>query len=74
MEKTNDQKWESDDYLLALQYFPQVDVKSVCVAIALEQERYQALYPNLAHLMNRVGYQYLRLKKEMQFILLQYKY
>lgn len=62
MDKENDQKWEPDDYLLALNYFSQVDVKAACEAIALEQERYQALYPNLVNLINRVGYQYLRLK------------
>ena len=48
--------------LIALNYFPRVDVKAACEAIALEQERYQALYPNLVNSINRVGYQYLRLK------------
>lgn len=61
MAKENDQKWEPDDYLLALRYIPQVDVKTACETIALEQQRYQSLYPNLVELINRIGYQYLRL-------------
>jgi len=62
LNKENGQKWEPDDYLLALYYFPQIDVKVACKAIALEQLRYRTLYPNLANLINRVGYQFLRLK------------
>jgi tetratricopeptide (TPR) repeat protein len=62
MDKDNNQKWAPGDYVLALSYFPRVDVKAACEAITSEQERYQALYPNLADLINRVGYQYLRLK------------
>jgi len=62
MDKENDQKWEPDDYLLALNYFPRVDARAACEAIILEQERYLALYPNLVNSINRVGYQYLRLK------------
>ena len=62
MDKEDDQKWEPDDYLLALSYFPQVDIKAACEAIALEQERYQTLYPNLVDMINLVGYRYLRLK------------
>ena len=30
--------------------------------ISSEQERYQALYPDLRDMINRVGYQYIRLK------------
>ena len=62
MDKEKNQKWEPDNYLLALYSFPQVDVKTACETIALEQERYQALNPNLVNLINRVGYQYLRLE------------
>ena len=60
--KENDQKWVPDDYLLALKYFPQIDVKLACETITIEKEQYQVLYPNLVNLINRVGYQYLRLK------------
>ena len=62
MVRENDQKWEPDDYLLALIYFPQVDVKTACKVIATEKERYQLLYPNLENLINRAGYQYLRVE------------
>jgi tetratricopeptide (TPR) repeat protein len=60
--REGDQKWHPDDYLLALRYFPRVDVKAACEAIALERERYMALYPDLVGVINQVGYQYLRLK------------
>jgi len=62
IDKENNQKWEPDDYLLALNYFPQIDVKVACEMISSEQERYQALYPDLRDMINRVGYQYIRLK------------
>ncbi len=62
IDKEDDQRWEPDDYLLALEYYSQVDIEAACEAIALEQERYQALYPNLVDVINRVGYRYLRLK------------
>jgi len=55
-------EWHPDDYLLALNYFPQVDVEVACKEIILEQERYLSLYPNLTDLINRAGYYYLRLK------------
>ena len=61
--KENDQNWEPDDYLLALTYFPQVNVETACKAIALEQERYLTIYPDLENMVNRIGYQYLRLEK-----------
>jgi len=54
-------KWHPDDYLLALNYFPQVDVEVACNAIALEKDKYMLLYPNLADLINRTGYYYLHL-------------
>jgi tetratricopeptide (TPR) repeat protein len=57
------QEWAPDDYLLALTYFPMVDVDVACEAIALESERYVAMYPNLVELINRAGYQYVRLKE-----------
>jgi len=62
IDKEDDQEWEPDDYLLALRYFSQVDVRAACEEIALEQERYQALYPDLVDVINQVGYRYLRLK------------
>ena len=58
----DDQEWEPDDYLLALRYFPRVDVDVACETIESERERYGVLYPNLVDLINRVGYQYLRWK------------
>jgi len=61
LNKENEQQWKPDDYLLALTYFPQVDVKTACETIAFERGRYQTLYPNLENLLNRAGYQYLRL-------------
>ena len=60
--KEDDRKWEPDDYVLALRYFPSVDVHAACQAIASERERYKVLYPNLVNMINRIGYQYLRLK------------
>ena len=56
-----DQLWQADNYPLALLYFPRIDVKLACEAIALKEEQYRTLYPNLATLLNRAGYQYLRL-------------
>lgn len=60
--KEYDQKWEPDDYLLALKYFPRVNIKAACESIVSEQERYMTLYPNLVNLINEVGYMYLRMK------------
>ena len=62
MDKDNSQRWKPNDYLLALSYFPRVDVEAACEAITFERERYQALYPSLANMINGIGYQYLRLK------------
>ncbi|GAG58415.1 unnamed protein product, partial [marine sediment metagenome] len=62
VDKENNKKWQPGDYLLALNYIPQVDVEVAVEAIASEQERYKSLYPNLVDLINRAGYQYLRLK------------
>jgi tetratricopeptide (TPR) repeat protein len=56
-----DQLWQADNYPLALLYFPRIDVKLACNAIAMEKELYRTLYPNLSILINRAGYQYLRL-------------
>jgi tetratricopeptide (TPR) repeat protein len=56
------QKWEPDDYLLALKFFSGVDVEVACEAIDLERERYKARYPDLRRSINRIGYQYLRLE------------
>jgi len=60
--KEGDQKWEPDDYLLTLRFFPRVDVKAACEAIVLERVRYELRYPNLINLINWTGYQFLRLK------------
>ncbi|MFC1800213.1 tetratricopeptide repeat protein [Candidatus Eisenbacteria bacterium] len=62
MSGESDQKWTPDDYLLALLYAPQVDVEAACEAITFEQERYRARHPDLVDMINRAGYQYLRLK------------
>ena len=63
MGKEDDEDWEPDDYLLALNYFPQVNVKVACEAISSEKERYLAKYPDLENLINRAGYQLLRFKE-----------
>lgn len=56
-------KWEPEDYVLALNYFSQVDVPAASKAIELEKEHYVVLYPNLASRINRAGYQFMRLNK-----------
>jgi len=58
--KNDNIKWEPNDYLLALKYFPRVDVNSACRQISLEQKQYKILYSNLVNLINEVGYLYLR--------------
>ena len=62
VEHEPDQTWQIDDYLLALLYFPMVEVNLACEVIALEEERYRSMYPDLATMINRAGYQYMRLK------------
>ena len=57
------QKWLTDNYPLALLYFPQTDVKLACEAIALKEEQYRAAYPVLTNIINRSGYQFLRLNQ-----------
>ena len=61
MSKDDNVKWVPDDYLLALRYFPQVDVKTACETITLEVESYKALYPNLLNMINFTGYYYLHI-------------
>lgn len=55
-------KWEPSDYLLALKYFPRVDVKTACVEILNTQEHYKKLFPDLVRQINRIGYNYLRIE------------
>ena len=62
MGKEINTKWEPADYFLALKYFSRVDVETACISIARDQERYRKLYPNLVGLINRTGYQYLRME------------
>jgi len=62
LENENDQKWEPDDYVLALIFFPKVDVITACATISSERDGYMTLYPDLEYIINQVGYQYLRLK------------
>ena len=57
------QKWQTDNFPLALLYFPQTDVKLACEAIALKEEQYRAAYPDLTNIINRSGYQFLRLNQ-----------
>jgi len=57
------QKWLTDNYPLALLYFPQTDVKLACEAIAMKEEQYRASYPDLSNIINRAGYQFLRLNQ-----------
>jgi hypothetical protein len=56
------QGWIPGDYLLALNYFPSVEIDDACEAIVSERDRYEAMYPNLVDLVNRAGYQYMRWK------------
>ena len=60
--KEGDQRWDTDDHLLTLRFFPRVDVKAACEAIVLERVRYELKYPNLINLINWTGYQFLRLR------------
>ncbi len=61
IENRSDQHWTPDNLVLALIYSPQINVKEACGSIAGDLARYQALYPNLVVMINRIGYQYLRL-------------
>lgn len=63
MGKANEQNWEPDDHVLALKYMPRVDVNAACEAIVSDPKRYQTLHPNLDVMINRIGYQFLRVKK-----------
>ena len=60
--KKNDQKWEPEDYVLLLRYFPRVDVRRACENISLEQVQYKSAYPNLVNIINQIGYQFLRIE------------
>lgn len=58
--KEDGQEWDPDDYVLALRFYPRVDVEAACRRIALERERYKDTYPNLRSAINQLGYRYLR--------------
>ena len=60
--KEENHKWQSNDYIITLKYFPEVDVKVACETIIEEREHYKIIYPNLVNLVNQIGYQFLRLK------------
>lgn len=61
--QSNDLKnWKPDDYLLALMYCSQVNVKEACRTIAVELDHYIATYPNLVDMINQAGYYFMRLK------------
>jgi len=57
------QLWLKDNYPLALLYFPQTDVKLACEAIAMKKDQYRTSYPDLSNIINRAGYQFLRLNQ-----------
>ena len=62
LSKDIDTKWEPSDYLLALKFFPRVDIVTACASIKDNQERYKKIYPNLVSLINQIGYNYLRME------------
>jgi len=61
VEKDVYNQWHPNDYLQALLYFPGVNVNTACKVIEQDIEKYQDRYPNLARIINRVGYQFIRL-------------
>jgi tetratricopeptide (TPR) repeat protein len=63
MQGEGGERWEPEDYVLALTFLPTVDVPSACHAIQRNRERYMASYPNLVEMINRAGYQFLRFKQ-----------
>ena len=56
------QPWVPNNYLLALSYFPLVNIDTALESIVSDIDHYKELYPNLQSLINLVGYQFLRLK------------
>jgi len=56
--------WEPEDRVLALLFFPRVDVDKACNYIKFEQDRYTAKYPDLKNIINLIGNYYLRLDDE----------
>ena len=54
--------WKPKDYVLALKFLMRIDTKYACTAIANRKDYYQKIYPNLERLINRIGYNYLRLE------------
>jgi hypothetical protein len=52
--------WEPADRVLALRYLTRLDVASACAQIASSPEHYRRTYPDLASMINRSGYQYIR--------------
>jgi len=63
IDRDADSNWEPDDYMLALKFFPRVNVKRACAVIKENKARYSDLYPNLERLINQIGYDYLRIKR-----------
>ncbi len=55
-------KWKPTNYLLALKFFPTIDVETACASISRDHRHYRKLHPNLVRLINRIGYQYLRME------------
>jgi len=59
--KENSTIWQPGNYLTALRFVTRLDVKKACQSINLARESYKTKYPNLRNVLNRTGYQYLRL-------------
>ena len=59
---TENGNWVPADYLLAIKYFPLVDISNACASIAQWSAHYRMLYPNLINELNLTGYYHLRLK------------
>ncbi len=57
-----DSTWEPTDQLLALKYFPAVEVVEACREILIQRHSYYTRYPDLRRQLNQAGYYQLRLK------------
>jgi len=55
------ERWEQKDYVLALRYFPRVDVSAACSDIIFHQGIYKTKYPDLVRMINQAGYMFMRL-------------
>lgn len=47
--------WQTNDYVLALKYYPRVDVDEACKTIELEHTTYASRYPQLEVRLKYIG-------------------